>query len=75
MSENSGAHHWFIDTLPANGFYHARCKKCGAEKDFLCEQPKSRNIVLQSRPSPPLLMKLPKRPRGRPRKVLPRLEE
>lgn len=68
-------HHWVIDTLAMNGVYYGRCKKCGAEKDFPCQQPWSRNIVLQSSPSPPLLIKPLKRPRGRPRKVLPRLEE
>jgi hypothetical protein len=75
MAANSEVHHWVIDTLPINGFYHARCKKCGAETDFPYEEPKSRIFTTSKKPSLPLVIRLPKRPRGRPRKALPRLEE
>jgi len=39
------AHHWMIDSLARNGLYHARCKKCGAEKDFPQEEPPFRFSV------------------------------
>jgi len=75
MIENSCVHHWVIDTLANNGFYHGRCKKCSAEKDFPCAQSNSRNIVISRNPSLPLVIEPPKRRRGRPRKALPRLED
>ncbi|OGO03717.1 MAG: hypothetical protein A2Y91_03995 [Chloroflexi bacterium RBG_13_54_8] len=46
------AHHWMIDTLPKNDFYHAKCKQCGAEKDFPQEEPRFRfRISRNSSPS------------------------
>jgi len=75
MTENSCVHHWVVDTLAADGFYHSRCKKCGAKKDFPCVELRGKNIVISRNPDQPLVIKPPKKPRGRPRKALPRLEE
>jgi len=71
MTKNSGAHYWLIDTRPTNGFYHARCKKCGVEKDFPYMEPKRERLVTSEseKPSPPCVIEPPKRARGRPRKV------
>jgi len=69
MAANSEAHHWLIDTLPTHGFYHARCKNCGAETDFPYVEPKRGSFITFGKPSPPLVIEPPKRPRGRPRKV------
>jgi hypothetical protein len=27
-------HHWIVDTFASQGQYHAKCKKCGAERDL-----------------------------------------
>jgi RNA recognition motif-containing protein len=62
-------HHWIIDTLAMKGVYYARCKKCGAEKDFPCQQPWSVFSVKSTNPTPLSPTELPKRHRGRPRKV------
>jgi hypothetical protein len=46
------AHHWMIDTLPKNDFYHAMCKTCGAEKYFPEEEPRFR-FRIRRHSSPP----------------------
>ena len=62
-------HHWVIDTLAMNAVYHARCKKCGAEKDFPYQQPWPVFSLKPTNPTPLSPTELPKRRRGRPRKV------
>jgi len=49
------AHHWIIDTLPRNGLYHAKCKKCGAEKDFPQEEPHFRLNVYRKPTAPSVI--------------------
>jgi hypothetical protein len=40
-------HHWLIDTIATNGFFHGTCKWCNAEKDFPNEQPALRRIAIR----------------------------
>jgi len=69
MSEDSCIHHWVIDTMPINGFYHAKCKKCSAEKDFPYQEPRRGILTPSSKPNPTSAVEPPERRRGRPRKV------
>jgi len=62
-------HHWVIDTLAVGGVYHARCIKCGAEKDFPYQQPWPVFSLKPTNPTPSSPTELPKRHKGRPRKV------
>jgi RNA recognition motif-containing protein len=69
LKERTCVHHWVIDTLAMNGVYHAGCIKCGAEKDFPSQQPWSIFCAKPTNPTSSSPAELPRRRRGRPRKV------
>jgi len=51
---NRCVHHWLIDTIATGGSFHARCKRCGMERDFSSGQLEPRKgLVLGHAPAPP----------------------
>ena len=54
-------HFWDIDTFPSGHQYHARCKKCGADRDYLAWPPSQEEKLLAISeeqaplPKPPVL--------------------
>jgi RNA recognition motif-containing protein len=69
LKERTCIHHWIIDTLAMNGVFYAGCIKCGAKKDFPSRYSSSIFSVKPTNPTPSSPTELPRRRRGRSRKV------
>jgi hypothetical protein len=62
-------HFWDIDMFVDCGKYHARCKKCGAKRDYLAWPPGEMEkpfVIMPKEDKEP-----PPQKRGRPRKTIP----